>query len=543
MKREKHIDAAWIYAACILLALAFRLADHKTRNPFVSTLGFGMELALEAGMLLIWLNSVRRRLLPSPGRVCIVAAALLFLFFIAVSAVNYRIADQNDLAFKRFCWYLYYIPLLFTPALFLITCIGIARGKKKLKLPAALLLSVSGVLFAFVLSNDLHYLIFIPNDPLDFRSSGGYGYGILYYIGFVIVAAEMLSGAVLLAVLFRKRLQLLAVLIPVVLLPFYKPLSVLMFHIFGVYFLTMPQYCIFCLACFFECCIRLRLIPYNENYTAFFRCMRFPAVITDAAFTPVYRTAVPVEADREKMRAALSAPVYLTGDLRLCGIPLKAGCVFYTEDESELNRMNDRLKDAGELLETEHTLIRAENELQAQKARTESRSRIYAEISEKTYARQQRISRLLENTSPDAPDFRRVLALVSLYNVWIKRSANLLLVSEGKADVDARELTLALDETARYLVYLGVTMETAGGAKGLLPRAVAFDAYETFEALTEAALPGMTRLYAALTENTLRLVTDAPPPAVLPDAPLPLTVTQSEGLTYFAVSLKGGSGA
>lgn len=543
MKREKHIDAAWIYAACILLALAFRLADHKTRNPFASTLGFGMELALEAGMLLIWLNSVRRRLLPSPGRICIVAAALLFLFFIAVSAVNYRIADQNDLSFKRFCWYLYYIPLLFTPALFLITCIGIAKGRGKLKLPAALLLSVSGTLFAFVVTNDLHYLVFTPNDPLDFRSSGGYGYGILYYIGIVIVAAEMLSGAVLLAVLFRKRLQLLAVLIPVALLPFYKPVSVLMFRISGVLFLTMPQYCIFCLVCFFECCIRLRLIPYNENYTAFFRCMRFPAVITDAAFTPVYRTAVPVDADRGKLRAALSAPVYLTGDLRLCGIPLKAGHVFYTEDESELNRMNERLKDAGELLETEHTLIRAENELQAQKARTGSRSRIYAEISEKTYARQQRISRLLENTSPDAPDFRRVLALVSLYNVWIKRSANLLLVNEGEADVDARELTLALEETARYLVYLGVTMETAGGAGSLLPRAVAFDAYETFEALTEAALPGMTRLYAALTENTLRLVTDALPPAVLPDAPLPVTVTQSEGLTYFAVPLKGGNGA
>ena len=107
----------------------------------------------------------------------------------------------------------------------------------------------------------------------------------------------------------------------------------------------------------------------------------------------------------------------------------------------------------------------------------------------------------------------------------------------------ARELTLALEETARYLVYLGVTMETAGGAGSLLPRAVAFDAYETFEALTEAALPGMTRLYAALTENTLRLVTDALPPAVLPDAPLPVTVTQSEGLTYFAVPLKGGNGA
>ena len=541
MKPKKRIDPAWFYAAGLLLALVFRLIDHKTSEPFVSTVGFGMELTLEAGMLLKWLNSVRRRLLPSAGRVCIVAAALLFLFFIAVSAVNYRVADQDFLAFKRFCWYLYYIPLLFTPALFLITCLGIAKGKEKLRFTTALLLAASGVMLAFVLTNDLHYLVFIPNDPAYFVSAGGYRYGPVYYIGFVMVAAEMLSGAVLLAVLFRKRVQFFLVLLPLLLMPFYLPLSRYLHVATGVMFLLMPQYCIFCITCFFECCIRFRLIPHNENYTSFFRSMRFPAVITDASLSPVYGTAVPVAANRAQLRQALDTPVYLTEDLRLSGMPLKAGNVFYTEDESELNRMNERLTDANELLRTEHTLIRAETELQEQKARTESRSRIYTEISEKTYVRQQEISRLLESTSPDAPDFRRVLALVSLYNVWIKRSANLLLVNEGQPEVEARELTLSLEETARSLVYLGIKMELSNSVAGTLPRALTFDIYETFEALTEACLPGMTRLYAALTGDTLRLVTDAPPPAVLPETPLQASVRVSEGLTYFVISLKGGA--
>ncbi len=543
MDRKKRVDAAWLYAAAILLALAFRLTDHKTSEPFVSTVGFGMELTLEAGMLLAWLISVRRRLLPSPWRVCIVASALLFLFFLAVSTVNYRIADQNDLALKRFCWYLYYIPLLFTPALFLITCLGIARGKAKSRGVNAVLLCAAGVLFAFVITNDLHYLVFKPHDPALFYSSARYySRGPVYYIGFVIVAAEVLSGAVRLAVLLRKRAQLLGVLIPVVLLPFYGLLSMLAYRIFGVYFLLMPQYSIFCIVCFLECCIRLRLIPYNENYTAFFRTMRFPAVITDAALSPVFRTAAPVEANRAQLRAALDAPLYLTEDLRLSSMPLKAGNVFYTEDESELNRMNERLTDANELLQTEQTLIRAETELQELKARTESRSRIYTEISKKTSARQRAISRLLDGASPDAPDFQRVLALASIYNVWIKRSANLLLVNEGEPDADVRELTLALEETARYLVYLGVKMEVSVNAAGTLPRALVFDLYETFETITEASLPGMTRLFAAFTADEMRLVADAPPPAVLPETPLPVTVTVSEGLTYFGISAEGGEG-
>ena len=533
MKRAKDGWSVPVYAIGILAALTFRLLDHKTTDWFFGTCCFGVYTSLEMSILMMWLASVRRRFLPSTARACTVATGILFLFYVAVIAVNYRIADQNDLALKRFCWYLYYLPLIGVPALFLITCISIVRGKRRALRWGAVCLSVSAVLFSFVITNDLHYLVFVPEDPAVFNSFGGYGYGPVF-------AFEMSFGVLRLAVLFRKRLQLLIVLLPLALLPFYIPITKLCLWLIGDMFLPIPMFSVFCIVLFFELCIRFRMIPYNENYSAFFGNMQFPAVITDDALTGVFHSALPVEADRDRLREALSGPLYISEGIRLFGKRLKAGSVFYTEDERELVRMNERLQDANEMLLSEQTLIKAENELREQSARLESRSRIYARIYENTYTRQLEIDRLLQSTSPGAPDFDRVIARVSVLNAYIKRSANLLLVSEGETEISGRELTLALEESARVLRYMGVNTEVSGSPDASLPRSLAFDLYGSFEAVLESSLTDATRFLVAVSGRTLRVVTDGAVPASPPQTPLGLTVRQSDGSVYYTVNGEGG---
>ena len=196
MKRGKRPDALWFYAAGILLVLGVHLLDHKTRSLTLSTVCFGVGLLADAVLLLAWLHSVRRRLLPSRARSCMAAAALLFLFFLALGAVNYRIADQSDLVFKRACWYLYYIPLLFMPSLFLITCLDIVPPRRGRAPWGTACLCVSGVLAALVLTNDWHFLVFAPEDPAHFVTYGGYRYGLLYYVGAVyVIGAILMAGA------------------------------------------------------------------------------------------------------------------------------------------------------------------------------------------------------------------------------------------------------------------------------------------------------------------------------------------------------------
>lgn len=69
-------------------------------------------------------------------------------------------------------------------------------------------------------------------------------------------------------------------------------------------FYEVPEILIFCMLGVFEACIRSRLMPRNENYAAFFSAMKIPAMITNAALSPVYRTAEALDAGPEQLRAA-----------------------------------------------------------------------------------------------------------------------------------------------------------------------------------------------------------------------------------------------
>ena len=96
--------------------------------------------------------------------------------------------------------------------------------------------------------------------------------------------------------------------------------------------------------------------------------MRFPIIITQKDLSVAYRSAEPVSADACALRAALKEPVYLNEDTLLTGKPVTAGYAFYTEDVSELHRMNEKLAEANDLIASENDLIQAENDLSARRA-------------------------------------------------------------------------------------------------------------------------------------------------------------------------------
>ena len=63
--------------------------------------------------------------------------------------------------------------------------------------------------------------------------------------------------------------------------------------------------------------------------------------------------------------------------MRLCGMEIRAGYAFWTEDESALNRLNEELRDVHETLLQENDLLIRERELTAEQAGIEERSRLY----------------------------------------------------------------------------------------------------------------------------------------------------------------------
>ncbi len=92
-------------------------------SPGPDSLMTALNYVILTGLLLFWILSVLRRLLPSRTRTYIVVAALLLLPYLMLRILKYRVAVEPVV--KRYLVYAYWIPQMLVPALFLMVCIRI----------------------------------------------------------------------------------------------------------------------------------------------------------------------------------------------------------------------------------------------------------------------------------------------------------------------------------------------------------------------------------------------------------------------------------
>ena len=538
--------SAWPFAAFLLLAGILHLIGNAViaSDYYINALIFCAYTAIYFGLVLLWMISVNERLLPCRAKRHMIAAAGFMLFFLVLRVTRYRIAPLGS-RMSRYCWYAYYLPTVMIPTLFLMSSASFVRGDVRRQGPDERLLLIPAVLIvAGVLSNDIHHMALLPltEDMRVFGDYGTYTHGLLYYAVFAWAGLCMAAGVYL---LFRasRRLHSWRKIVWPLLFLVAMPLLILLRSVLPISPYEVPEIEVFCMLGVFEACIRNRLVPHNENYAGFFASMSVPAMIADPSFKPAFQTASPLAASEKQLEAALAAPVYLDSDTPLKGMAIRAGYAFWTEDERELHRMNERFQEVNETLALENDLIRNENELRVQKARLDSRNRLYGQIAGRLYPTQRRIEALLEQTAPGAPDFRRTIAVCCVMNAYVKRRSNLMLLAAKDGAVDNRELLLALEESARYLKYCGVEAAAIGSADTRFPLAALCELYDAFEALIEALLPHLRRLTVSMAEEGLKLMADSDAMPALPDTGLPIEMTRAEDTLHITIRVREGGAA
>ncbi len=518
----------------------------RTSVLFLNTLMFCLNFLLCAGLLLYWMQSVRARLLPTKARTFIVAAVALMLGYLILRVFKYRIVTDAVLP-ARYAVYAYWTPQLLIPALFCMTCVRVRRGERE-RGRETLLLIPACLLALLVLTNDLHRLVYRPAVELAvFRvANGTYTLGPGFYLFYAWMVLASACGIILLLREAGRRVvrAVLSLLGMILLWLSLVLLCILVFERRGLpcpY--HVPEIHIFCMLGFIELCIRNRLIPSNENYAGFFSLLDLPVLITDRDLTPVYASALPVEATKERLRAALSTPVPLGEDELLFGMALRAGCAFWVEDESALNRERRRLAEAVELLSEENELIAVENELKEKRAQLEAQNRVYDRIAAALLPKQRRVEALLKASAPGTAGFQRALASCCVLNAYSKRKSNLLLLAGETLPKRNRELFLALQESASYLKYCGVEAAALGEEYSALPLSAVHELYDTFEAVLEAWLPHMKRMTVSLTEDGLRLAAETEGEPPLPETPLPVERRREDGCTFLRIRARTGGDA
>lgn len=356
-----------LFAGLLIFAGILHIIEHTIHDisalddPHyeVVTLFFCLEFVIYTLLIIFWIQSVYTRLLPSRARSYMVAVAVFMIFYLILRAYKYRIAGVD--AGIRLSWYAYYIPMTVITALFLMVCIYIHRGATKPKVDERLFIIPAVALSGIIITNDIHYLVFVPESGLDnfIGKSGTYTYGTPFYLAYAWIILAVVSGVILLIKTFGLR-QKRRLLYLVGILAIWLILTQL--HTLKKYVEFTPPYespelYIFTALAIFEFAIRQRLIPYNENYSGFFESLPMTVMITDEAYNPVYQSAVSLKLGSDVLAEALRNPIYPIPDGRLSGRKIRGGYTFWIEDESDIRHANEELNEANELLEGENTLI------------------------------------------------------------------------------------------------------------------------------------------------------------------------------------------
>lgn len=468
------------------------------------------------------------------------ASSVFMIVYMLQRVFRYR-AVISSLFVYRSMAYVYYIPLVMIPSLLLATAVNLGLGNKRIgRRVEKIIIVSSGVVSAIALTNDLHHLVYVPKVALsEFNmDNNSYSWGIGFYIIYAWLIFALVSGALILFSIVGKNGKKPIILLAVTVVTWIALCAIhaLVFERYSIsrpYF--KPEIDCFSMILIFECCIRSRLIPHNENYKGFFEKLKLPILITDNDLNAVHTSNKSLNVSVEDFEKAKAEPCYPEKDIRLSSMKIRAGYAFWTENEHELQEQRKRLKEANELLSEENDLIAVENKLKEQKAHIEAQNQVYERITAAIYPKQKSVESILKNVDPDTDAFAEALGKVCVFNAYSKRKSNLLLLSEDNLPKSNRELFLALAETCRYLKCCGIDAAAVGEEYSSLPLKAVNKLYDTFEAVIETYLGSAARMTVSILPNGVRIAMETSKEQKLPETVLPVKSKESDGLLFLTI--------
>lgn len=459
------------------------------------------------------------------------------LLLILLRGLKYSVFSEVGVL-ARHIWYLYYVPLLLLP-LFLF-CISLLVASKESTRGSrlwcgALVLTV--LFIALVLTNDAHQLVF-RFQPGFRKWDDSYSHGWLFYCVTAWQYALYLAGILTLVRKCRvssARRNAWLLLIP---FAFGIAASVLLItgkmpKLGGTNAIEFPETLILTVAAVLECCMQLGLIPTNTDYGRLFQHFSIAAQITDQKGNPVY--ASDPAAPLTPAQFAMEDGGRMDAHTALHKKALPGGFGFWQDDLTELDRLNEALEEAKEGLAQEGELIRLRGELKERRTKLEQRTLVYDAIARQTQRQSRLISELARSgrAAADAAARDACRKRIILLAAYIKRYANLMLLSRESGTVDAGELGLSFAELLRRLIDCGTPCELIQSGDGLLPAEAALAVFEAFESLleeNEASLRGVFVKLSAHGQATLKLT--------LEDLTVPLSAVMEARLRQCGVGLE-----
>lgn len=532
----KHLLPTVFVFTAIAIAYACRmLAKFDIGGPAVNHIRTALYLLL----FTLWGFSLDRRIIQRQALHCLRLTAALMLLWLILRTLKYSVV--TGLAAGRYIWYLYYLPMLFLPLLWVYIALSMGKSEDyRLSRGTGMLSIIPAALFLLVITNDLHQQVFafksgVPGLPV----SGTYSYRPLYFIclGWMVVCM-----AFSLVCLFRKSR------IPSGegkrITPFVLGCAMLLYSI--LYLSGIPAVrwwfgdmnVMFCLlyAAIYESCIRCRMIPSNTGYVELFEASTLAACIADRSGRIVLRS----RAAGEDMTCPQEGQRIVRPDgMRISSAPISGGYAVWQDNVRQLAELRTRLNANKEEMERNKKKLKDAYFVQKSLHELTEKNRIYNELEAKHSRQTAQMRQMLARCESAGPAERRsLLKKVLLLGTYIKRSANLYFLSSEYQWLPQQELRLTVDEAVRALTACGTECGVIYRTTEPMRASEVVRLFDLLEIVAETTVDDLRSLFISVSDSAMDLSVECAADLSAIASP-EVAVRQEDGLWLIRTGIRG----
>ncbi len=498
MSKKRSVIYLLLIALALLFAYLLRFVFHPmTENALLAIGMMTLRWAIQVPLTVLWIASIRRRILNTSIRNMLLTVGGLLLFWQVVRIIKFDYVIVTE-PIGRYCWYAYYIAMILVPLIgvFVVDHIGKPEGyrspvwMKYLFIPALFLLGT-------VFTNDLHQLVFtFPNGFEAYNS--GYGYGFMYIpvmAWFFVLALFFVIGLMVKSRMpGSKRFQTMPLLIAIFGISFWTCYSL------GLIECDLTAVDSLIIIIMLEGAIQSGLIPSNMNYVGLFKRSTIAAQIVDKKYGVHYSSTNAEPIDADVLEQAKRGPVSL-GDSVLHGQEINGGHIFWQDDVKAIHDLAEHLQETNDALGESNELLQAEVALKERRLHVEEKTRLYDRIAQEIAPQLNKADALLQQSRQHPEQASELLSQICVISAYIKRRANLILLGEEQAGVSARELESCLRESLDNLRLCGTItyLDCHCGEQAGIQQIIAV--YDLFEEVTEMLLGRMTAMMVTATQQ------------------------------------------
>ena len=446
-------------------------------------------------ILIMWGFSVRNRIIMPHVRHCLVGISVSLLMLFVLRTCRYEFFYESP-EINIFLWYMYYIPFVTVPTLSFHAAVRTGSDPES-KPPVCIpvIWGLSLILIISILTNNLHEQLLIIKD--DYSSGHGWLYYVFLIYSFILTITSLI-------ILFRKcQISLCRKHV-------YMPVSLCMIGIvmltvylvnggspelFGVKLYLMQEVFSLIFIGFWEGCIIIGILPSNTHYKDLFGISHTDAELISSDKSMHFDS---VKAQTPEQDEDIIQKEY----------PINGGVVRWTEDVKTVRDLNEELSEANERISEENDLIEEENRIIEEYTRYETLNRLYDSIADHT---RDKVT-ALDNALSDTDSFEKNIIPNLLLGTYVKRCANLILLSGSSKTISIEELTLSIRETFEDLSITGTDYVLEKGIPGKASAETIIAAFDLFESVAEKVLFRCSVISASITPAPgilLQIETDA----------------------------------